>query len=585
MKSLLKIEGIDWRKDFLASIVVFLVALPLCMGIAIASGVPPALGLISGIIGGLVVGFIGGAPLQVSGPAAGLAVLVWQFVDKFGLPALGWVVLFSGIIQIVAGAAKLGRWFRAVSPAVVQGMLAGIGVLIFASQFHVMMDDKPGGSGVENLLTIPAAIQKGILPIDGSVHHLAAIIGILAIASIVLWNKFRPEKLKAIPGPLVAVVMVTGLAGILSLPIQYVNIPENLFANLNTPSMGDASLFATPAFWGAVIGFALIASAETLLCATAVDRMHKGERTNYDKELLAQGVGNGLCGLLGALPITGVIVRSSANVEAGGKSRASAIFHGVWLLLLVGFLPFVLRWIPTSALAAILVFTGYKLVNPPNMKKMWKTSRAEFGVFVVTVLAIVGTDLLTGVLIGFGLALAKMLYNFLHLAIVKEVSDDGKSADIALDGAATFVHLPRLAEQLESIDDEVEVHFHLGSMIYADHSILELVGDWRQRRSGEVFMEWDIFHSRVNAKVSLANHGIGSRSGQGLQATRKTMAAAAMATVTVAAAVPETKNVPANTAATSSVVEDTAAVAPSPVKATGMEFNPSLSSRPNRGSS
>jgi MFS superfamily sulfate permease-like transporter len=400
-----------------------------------------------------------------------------------------------------------------------------------------MVDDKPRGSGIENLLTIPVAIQKGVLPIDGSVHHLAAIVGILAIASIVLWNRFRPEKLKALPGPLVAVVVVTGIAGALSLPIQYVAIPENLFSSMNTPTLEDAGLFTTPAFWGAVIGFALIASAETLLCATAVDRMHKGERTNYDKELLAQGVGNSLCGLMGALPITGVIVRSSANVEAGGKSRASAIFHGVWLLALVGFLPFVLRWIPTSALAAILVYTGYKLVNPPNMKKMWETSRSEFAVFASTIVAIVATDLLTGVLIGFGLALAKMLHNFLHLTIFKEVSDDGKSVDIALDGAATFVHLPRIAEQLESIDEKAAVHFHLGSMIYADHSILELVNDWRERRSGEVFMEWSVFHSRVNAQVSLANLGIASRSDQGLKAARTTVAAA-MATATIAATLP-----------------------------------------------
>jgi len=554
----------NWRSDLLASVVVFLVALPLCMGIAIASGVPPALGLISGIVGGLVVGVIGGSPLQVSGPAAGLAVLVWQFVDKFGLPALGWVVLFAGVIQMASGAAKLGRWFRAVSPAVVQGMLAGIGVLIFASQFHVMVDDKPRGSGIENLMTIPVAIQKGVLPIDGSVHHLAAIVGILAIASIVLWNKFRPEKLKALPGPLVAVVVVTGIAGALSLPIQYVAIPENLFSSMNTPNLGDTSLFVTPAFWGAVIGFALIASAETLLCATAVDRMHKGERTDYDKELLAQGVGNSLCGLMGALPITGVIVRSSANVEAGGKTRASAIFHGVWLLLLVGFLPFVLRWIPTSALAAILVYTGYKLVNPPNMKKMWETSRAEFGVFATTIVAIVATDLLTGVLIGFGLALAKMLYNFLHLNIVKEISEDGKSVDIALDGAATFVHLPRIAEQLESIDDKLEVHFHLGSMIYADHSILELVNDWRQRRGGEVFMEWSVFQSRVNAQVSLANHGIGSRTGQGLQAARKTMTAAAMATATVAVALPVDGVIAGDVSAGSDAAQKVATSTPNP---------------------
>lgn len=487
----------------MASVVVFLVALPLCMGIAIASGVPPALGLISGIVGGLIVGCIGGAPLQVSGPAAGLAVLVWQFVERFGLPALGWVVLGAGILQMVSGAAKLGRWFRAVSPAVIQGMLAGIGVLIFASQFHVMVDDKPRGSGVQNLFSIPEAIYKGVLPIDGSVHHLAAIIGILAIASIVLWNQFRPQKLKAIPGPLMAVVVVTAMAGLLQLPIQYVDLPQNLFAGLNTPKFGDGSLFATPAFWGAVIGFALIASAETLLCATAVDRMHSGERTNYDKELFAQGVANSICGGLGALPVTGVIVRSSANVEAGARTRFSAIFHGIWLVLFVGFLPFVLRWIPTSALAAILVYTGYKLVNPQSMKKLWQAGRSEFAVYAVTVVAIVATDLLTGVLIGFGLALAKLLYTFLHLEIVKQASEDGKTLDIAMRGAATFIKLPRVAEELDSIPDSIEVHFHLGSLAYADHAILELVNDWAQRRSGEVHMEWDELKARNGSRLTL----------------------------------------------------------------------------------
>jgi MFS superfamily sulfate permease-like transporter len=355
----------------------------------------------------------------------------------------------------------------------------------------VMVDDKPRSSGIENLLTIPVAIQKGLLPIDGSVHHLAAIVGVLAIASIVLWTRFRPQKLKAIPGPLVAIVAVTALAGFLQLPIQYVELPANLFTGLNTPQFGDGSMFVTPAFWGAVIGFAIIASAETLLCATAVDRMHDGVRTNYDRELFAQGLGNACCGLLGALPMTGVIVRSSANVEAGAKTRFSAIFHGVWLLLFVGVLPFVLSWIPTSALAAILVYTGYKLVNPEAMKKLWKAGRPEFAVYLVTVIAIVGTDLLTGVLIGFGLALAKLLYTFLHLDIRKRESEDGAMFDIALKGAATFVQLPRIAEELDAIPDEKMVRFHVGSLAYADHSIMELVGDWRLRRSGEVHIEWD----------------------------------------------------------------------------------------------
>lgn len=504
-------KEMDFRRDFMASLVVFLVALPLCMGIAIASGVPPVMGLISGIVGGLVVGVIGGSPLQVSGPAAGLAVLVWQFVDKFGLAALGWVVLGAGIIQTVCGAMKLGRWFRAVSPAVVQGMLAGIGVLIFSSQFHVMVDDKPRSSGIENLITIPLAIQKGIIPMDGSAHHLAAILGLLAIIMIVVWTKFKPEFLKPIPGPLVAVVFTAIVAGIFSMKVKYVELDENLFSGIKLISFGDGSLFAAPAFWGAVVGFALIASAETLLCATAVDRMHSGPRTQYDKELLAQGIGNSLCGVLGALPITGVIVRSSANVEAGAKSRYSAIFHGVWLLLFVGLLPKVLTLIPTSVLAAILVYTGYKLASPQTMMKMWKFSKAEFFVYFSTIVAIVATDLLTGVLIGFGLALAKLLYAFLHLDIVIEKTEDKKEADIAMRGAATFIQLPRISDVLDDIDDEVEVHFHLGSLAYVDHSILELVSDWRERRTGEVSIEWDAFKARSGSRITVPEVNMSNR--------------------------------------------------------------------------
>jgi MFS superfamily sulfate permease-like transporter len=217
-----KSDGSSFGRDLMASVVVFLVALPLCMGIAIASGAPPALGLITGIIGGLIVGFLAGQPLQVSGPAAGLTVLVWELIQQFGLPALGLAVLVAGALQLAAGFAGLGRWFRAVSPAVVQGMLAGIGVLIFASQFHVMVDDAPRGGGLANLFSIPEAIYKGIVPLDGSSHHLAAAIGLATIASVVLWNRFRPQALAVLPGPLIGVVVGTIAASMFNLTVRRV---------------------------------------------------------------------------------------------------------------------------------------------------------------------------------------------------------------------------------------------------------------------------------------------------------------------------------------------------------------------------
>lgn len=492
-----KLSNIKWGREVMASVVVFLVALPLCMGIAIASGVPPALGIVTGIVGGILVGCLSGQPIQVSGPAAGLAVMVWKLVDDFGLNALGLAVVIAGGLQFVAGLLKLGRWFRAVSPAVIQGMLAGIGVLIFSSQFHVMVDDAPRASGLLNIASIPEAIYKGIFPVDGSVHHMAAAIGTTTIAAIVLWNNFRPKRLTMIPGPLVGIVLATVGVWVLGFPIAKVSVPENLIDSMNFIKPETLALLKNPAFWGEALGMAVIASAETLLCATAVDRMHDGPNTKYNQELWAQGVGNIACGLMGALPMTGVIVRSSANVEAGGKTRASAILHGIWLLVLVVVAAGVLALVPTAGLAAILVYTGWRLLNIPAVKQLAKRGWAEVAIWGVTVVAIVATDLLTGVMTGFALALARLLYAFARLDI--EAIKNGERIDLYLRGAATFMSLPKLAEALEDIADESDVHVHLDQVAYVDHACIELIEEWHERHPGKVTLETDRLHSRNRA--------------------------------------------------------------------------------------
>src|SRR5262245_7553661 len=270
-----------WRtalRDALASLVVFLVALPLCMGIAIASGAPVAAGLMTGIIGGIVVGLLGGAPLQVSGPAAGLTVICAEVAGQHGLAALALVVMLAGAIQLVAGLCKLGQWFRAVSPAVVHGMLSGIGVLIFSSQLHVMIDDRPRHGGLANLLSIPEAIAKGLpLPAAGDQtwphsHDWAFMIGVLSILIIMAWQSFAPARWRFIPGPLLAILLVTTIAWAGSLPILYVEIPDRLVNGL-TPAW---SVNMTEIAWSQLLFsaafMAVIASAETLLCAGAVDR-------------------------------------------------------------------------------------------------------------------------------------------------------------------------------------------------------------------------------------------------------------------------------------------------------------------------
>lgn len=618
------------REDLFASVVVFLVALPLCMGIAIASGVPVAAGLVTGIVGGIVVGYFAGAPLQVSGPAAGLTIVVYELVQSHGWESLGIAVLIGGILQFAAGMLRIGQWFRAVSPAVVQGMLAGIGVLIFSSQFHVMVDDSPKESGLRNLMTIPQAVQKGaswpewrsrterqlrarMLKRFGTVHeeqeqiresladeirisserdeseifrHLASRqagvvsqveqlvndlnqhaasaagfdntgeirgaaaqasqqsqatmlhleqadierayqlsidtqksleallnrlkdhawaskVGLLTIVMLLLWNKAAPRRLRLIPAPLVAIVTATALTAVLRLPVLFVEVPDNLWNELRMPTL--MSLESIPLGellkMGAVI--AVVASAETLLCATAVDRIQQRSRTNYDRELTAQGIGNMICGMLGALPMTGVIVRSAANVEAGARSRLSTILHGVWLLIFVSSLAFLLRMIPTAALAAMLVYTGYRLVNPQAVSQLYRYGWGEVAVYTLTLVTIVATDLLTGVVVGFVVSAARLLYRFAWLQTTLDVRNDGATTVLKIVGAATFLRLPQLARELERVPVDTELHVDFEHLSYIDHACLELLLSWaRQHESqgGSLVIDWDSLHATFHGK-------------------------------------------------------------------------------------
>lgn len=463
-------------RDALASVVVFLVALPLCMGIAIASGMPPAKGLITGIIGGLLVGFLAGSPLQVSGPAAGLAVLVFELVRTHGMAALGPVLLLAGLIQLAAGALRLGGWFRVTAPAVVYGMLAGIGILIVLSQVHVMLDATPNASGLDNLLAFPGAVGNAFSEV-GSNGLTAGSIGLATIASIWLWERYRPAQLRFLPGALIGVSLAT-LAGLwLALPIKRVELPANLGDAIDwiTPQ-GLASL-ADPQLLIAALALAFIASAETLLSAAAVDRMHNGPRTRFNRELSAQGIGNMLCGALGALPMTGVIVRSSANVQAGARSRASTIFHGAWLLGLVALLPGVLQSIPVASLGAVLVYTGCKLVDFKAIRNLGQYGRVPPVIYVATALSIVFTDLLTGVLVGFALTLLKLVWNASRLRVKLLPAAPG-CAELRMSGAATFLCVPQLAKVLSSIAPGTQLSLSLARVSYIDHACMELLEDW-----------------------------------------------------------------------------------------------------------
>ncbi len=483
--------------DFLASIVVFLVAVPLCMGIAIASGVPPAAGLITGIIGGIVVGSIAGSPLLVSGPAAGLAVLVFELVQTHGIIALGPVVLLSGLIQVVAGVTGLGMWFRMVSPAVVNGMLAGIGVLIIASQFHVMFDARPLPTGFQNFFAAPKLVFNAITNGAGA---QAALLGLATIAMILAWDKLRPKALKLFPGVLFAIVAATVIAEAMQLPVNRVQLPDNLIAGIEWVTPGKLlGLFSTPALLVSAFAFAFIASAETLLSAAAVDRMHEGPRTKYSRELTAQGIGNSLCGLMGALPMTGVIVRSAANVQAGATSRLSTILHGAWILAFVLLLPWLLRMAPIAALAGILVYTGFKMVKPSQVKELAEYGRGNVAVYAVTALVIVATDLLMGVMVGIGFALLRLALRSARLHLNLKNGSQPKQKTLRLVGFATFLNIPWIVKILDEIEPGTELTLDIERLRHVDYAVLVLLQDWARMapvNGSSLLVDWELLKSR-----------------------------------------------------------------------------------------
>jgi len=522
------------KADFMASLVVFLVALPLCIGIAVAVGVSPARALITGIIGGLVVGLFSGSPLQVSGPAAGLFVILVDLLAKsraaylasaettlsasamesaavsYSLLVLSTSVFLAGLIQVAAGRLKLGQWFRAVSPAVIKGMLAGIGVLILISQFHVMLDHQAMWHGekaegaLQYMATIPEAIAKCLSSDTPANHHLAALTGIIAIACFFLWPKLVPKRLKFLPAALVGIVAATVFATITQLDVRRLEVPASMLSDVTLPSLEWIGLLTSPIVLTGAFVIALVASAETLLCATAVDQMHQGPRTKYDHELTAQGVGNLLCGLVGALPMTGEIVRSSANVNSGARTRLSTILHGLWLLIFVVAFPFALSYIPRSALGALLVYTGLKLVNVKDIKSLWRTSRGEAAIYFATVIMIVCTDLLIGVGVGIALSAIKLLIRFSNLHIDLTISNDEQKAYLHLEGAATFLGLPKLASKLEEVPARAELHVDFEHLSYIDHACLDLLMNWSRQHSnigGELVLDWNKLHGRFTSEA------------------------------------------------------------------------------------
>jgi carbonic anhydrase len=449
------------RRDLPASIVVFLVAVPLSLGIALASGAPIIAGLIGAVCGGIITGLLAGSPLQVSGPAAGLTVVVAGLVQKFGWQTMCLVTACAGVLQLIFGFLKIGRGTLVIAPAVVHGMLAGIGISIALAQVHVVLGGAPASSPIANLLALPGQL--------GHLNLAAAILGLLTLAILVLWKKIPVAALKSIPAPLVAVVVGTVVSLAAKMEVKRVDLPETFeWTQLALPS--DWSGFAV-----AVLTVAVIASVESLLCAVATDKLHAGVRSNLDKELAAQGAGNLVSGLLGGLPITGVIVRSSANINAGGFSRWSAIFHGIWILLCALFLGRFIETIPLAVLAGLLVHVGINLVNLHHIRDL--TVHNEVGIYWATVLGVTCVNLLAGVGIGVALSVVFAVRK-LSVTEIKTEQRAGRT-HVMIAGTLTFASVPKLNAELSKIPAGHPVDIDL-AVDYVDHAAFEALHGWRQ---------------------------------------------------------------------------------------------------------
>ncbi|MCD7439763.1 SulP family inorganic anion transporter [Streptomyces lincolnensis] len=469
----------DLGTEITASLVVFLVALPLCIGVAVASGVPAELGIISGVIGGLVVGAVRGSTLQVSGPAAGLAALVAETVAEHGVAMLGVIVLGSGILQIVLGVVRLGRMFQAISLAVVQGMLAGIGLPLMFSQLYPMADGKAPGTPIENMAGVPGLLADILTDRQAMI---ATLLGVVTVVLSFLWKKV-PGPVKKVPAALVAVAIGIGVAALPGADVKTLQVGD-LLAAVQVPGGEQFAGLADAAIITSILTFTVIASAESLFTAAAVDRMHSGPRTRYNTELIAQGAGNTVAGILGSLPITAVVARSSANVQAGAKTRLSRTLHGLWLLAFALLLPQVLALIPISVLAGVLVHSGWKLFAPEEFPKMWRQDRGEFVVMTTTTLVIVATALLEGVLIGLAAGIVLAALRMSQTVVRQHVEED--TAKVVMAGNATFLRLPKVIEALEAAAaaGKPRIRLDLTGVTHLDHACRNQVEEFTAQQRG-----------------------------------------------------------------------------------------------------
>lgn len=484
------------KSDFASGLVVFLVALPLCLGIALASGAPLFSGIISGVVGGIVVGFLSQSHLSVSGPAAGLtAIVLTAIIDLGSFNAFLLAVLIAGLIQLILGFVKAGTISNYFPNNVIEGMLAGIGVIIILKQIPHAFGYDPDFEGDQSFSQLDG--QNSFSELFQVFNHIqlgSIVIALVSLAILVLWNKVDfLKKIKLVPPALVAVIVSILLNEFFIQSGSDFAITKAHLVNLPVPTTLEEfqNIIVTPDFtaisnskvWIVAITIAVVASIETLLCIEASDRMDVQKRyTNTNVELKAQGLGNIISALLGGLPMTSVVVRTSANNDAGAKSKMSAIIHGLLLLGSVLVIPFILNKIPLATLAAVLLLVGYKLANPKTVKHFWEKGKYQFIPFIITFAAVVFTDLLKGVALGMIINIIFVLKGNLQRAYVfrKEEYLDGDIIHIDLAQEVSFLNKAAIKSTLENIPENSKVVINASDTIYISHDILVMINEFEE---------------------------------------------------------------------------------------------------------
>ncbi|MFJ4922411.1 bifunctional SulP family inorganic anion transporter/carbonic anhydrase [Streptomyces sp. NPDC088725] len=458
--------------DLSASVTVFLIAVPMSLGLAVAMDAPLGAGLIAAAVGGIVAGLIGGSPLQVSGPSAGLTVVTAELIQQYGWRTTCAITVGAGLVQIALGSLRTARSALAVSPAIVHGTLAGIGVAIALAQLHIVLGGSPQSSAVDNALALPDQL--------GRVGPAAPLIGALTIAVLILWPRLpgrTGRALRKIPAALACVLAATAVAAVAAPGIARVDLPSWSSHALPEPPHGPVLSLVT-----AVLTVTLVASLESLLSAVAVDKLaaHRPgapgrSRSDLDRELRGQGVSNALSGLLGGLPVSGGAVRTSANVRAGATGRASTVLHGVWVLLAAALLVSALEWIPLAALAALVMVVGVQMVSFAHIRNVHK--HREFLVYVATVAGVILFGVLHGVILGIAAAVAVAMHRLARTRITVEKLDGVHRVHAR--GQLTFLAVPRLIRVLHQVPHDTHCVVELDGS-FMDHAAYEALHDWQR---------------------------------------------------------------------------------------------------------